>query len=388
MKSKIISITLMLLMVIVPLMILKGRHDDYIEINQAYYTNREYYYLSDDDEKLFESFKNSDRDGFERLSGGKSPKTYFIAAVKYSFNNYENIDSDKLESYLKDCPLYSYSPNKSDFVKAIRVSRPFNIKAPSDDMNEMIYVDARGILENDNPNEKLIYVEYLCDAYSINNVPDDIKLPLNIGDGYEGMYLRKKNICEEVQVLADQIRKDLPADEQDSLKSISEAYVNWISSNLYYIRDYKNSIGIDNNLSNSKETLRLKAGVCEDFSYLLSDMLISQGIPARQVYGANPYKTGKIDNDIELNENHLNAELFDGKSWYMLNPTLYDDIDKNRLLFNIKGVDKSVLRGAPIDELMGLTFIPYSPKNPYDGSYLETGKFIIRDVDLITYTGK
>lgn len=389
MKNKLIPLTLMLLLVLVPFMILKGRYEDFIERNQAYYNGREYYYVSDNDKEIFEAFINEDSDKLQNLLGNEEPLTkYYIAAEKYTFNNFESIDSDKLEDYLKDCPIRTYLPDGGGFVKAFRVSKPFQIKAPYEDKLSMMYVDARDIIKTDNPNEKMIYVEYLCDAKAVNSIPKELKISDISGDGFAYKYLRSLPIKDEVRALAHQIRESLPIEEQDSLKSVSEAYINWITSNMYYIKDYKESMGIDNNLSDSSETLRLKAGVCQDFAWLLAEMFRSQDIPARLVYGVNPYKSGKIENDGKKYEGHVNVEVYDGSVWYMLNPTIYPDLGNNRLLYNVKGVDKIVLKGFDVDESGDLSFIPFFQNTPFDSDYESSYKFYRSDVDILMYTGK
>lgn len=388
MKNKLMSLTLMLLLVVIPFMILKGRHEDFIERNRAYYNGREYYYQNDKDKDIFEAFINEDSDGLKELLGTEDNLSrYYIAAEKYTFDNFEGIEPDKLKSYLEESLLNAYIPKDSNFVKAYRISKPFKFKALSDDKDSMIYIDASSILEIDNPNEKLIYVEYLCDSKSVNSIPKDKKITDLDGEGYAFKYLRSSSIEDEVRDLASQIRNSLPEEERDSLKSVSEAYINWITSNLYYIRDYKKSLGIDNNLSDSVETLHIKAGVCQDFSWLLAEMFRSQGIPARLVWGMNPYKSGMIENDIDKYERHVNVEVFDGSEWNILNSTLYYDLEKNRMLFNVKGVDKIVLRGYAVDKVTNLPFIPFAQNKPFISNYESSFKFYRSDVDFLMYTG-
>lgn len=381
MRKHTLPFTLVIVFAIIFTSSCTNNQDDFYIRNDLRSIKHEYYYQSEEHQDLFESYISGDSDKFKDIIGSNVDiNDYNIAVVKFNLSAFNESFFNNDMKY-----LYAYSPKNSDYVKSVRVNLPFKIDDSNIGANDLIFIDTVNAFDAGGSNDFTVYIEYIVDSKSINNISSSIKIDKNTNFKDEIGYVKVQKIPKEVIELSNTIRDGISIENQGSLHEVSYAYINWILTNLYYIDDYENSAGINNNLSNSSLTLANKAGVCSDFATLLRDMFLAQGIPARTIPGAVPYKSGIIENDIDSYPTHMNVEVFDGNVWHMLDPTIFNDDSQNSITININNNKVKAYKGGKISDISNYYFIPFTQEKVY-GDYLNDSYFFdISDIDFVRY---
>ncbi len=178
-------------------------------------------------------------------------------------------------------PLPILSPTYMKNILGVYSSIPL-IEQNSNDINPYSLIIDPAWLK-DQPQGLLsepLIVRYIYHVNDIDMLPEHLSI-----DSFSSTQLRTDTrLRKELQssvTLADQIKSELPIEDQNDFKTLVKAYIKWISQNISYPADESFQSALKYiQLRAPDKTLSYKVGVCEDNSNLLIALLNSQGIDA------------------------------------------------------------------------------------------------------------
>lgn len=307
-------------------------------------SNDKYFYYNDISKENFELISKG-----EKIEGSSD----YMSIGRYIYEIDSKVYPDD-KDYSLEIPFYI--PEDTDKIMGLRSNAPFTYKKSLDGFAYRLTVDYKGIeIDAESGNRELAF-EFISNDYIANDIDESVLISKMYSDGNKYENYLKIPIEEPIQKLADDIRKSLPKEEEDNLRSLSYAYVNWILENMHYPIETEKYTSRYNNLNNSVMTLDIKLGNCDDFSVLLSELLVSQGISARKTYGFYPKAFNETQNTLDDYGRHMLVEVYDGDKWITLESTVFDA--SNPIDFEIYGNTIKVARGLKIDTVKVQPFLP------------------------------
>lgn len=292
-----------------------------------------YYYRLPEEEEIFKSFEN--KIGSELVSLTNSNKsvenTYTKFKSIYKIRPIDPNDSPNLDLSIKDKYIIElYDSSKSDYVVACRSNYPYTIQKMLDTNSYIAIVD---IPQNYMNISNEFVLEYIVQDNNINNIPVELSLADIDKSSLEYQLYMPTTVNKTINSISQEIIDKLPSNNQDNVRSIVNAYIEYILDNYYYVSESGNYVHKFNNVNEPLKTIELKVGNCDDFAELLIALLGSVNIPSRNV-SCSSYN--------ETFETHENVEIYIRDKWYMLNPTCFGDPE---FKIDVEGVDINVLSG-------------------------------------------
>lgn len=281
---------------------------------------KEMFYYNDKSELIFTELEKNQTD----IIDGHEKKNLALYTLKYIVKeeNYPNSSN-------QDIQIPSYKIDDSDYVLAMRANYDNKFETSIKGFNDFIIFNSSDLKFIDGKSE--IQIQYVIDGSRVNNIDVDTK----ITEIPESSVYNSIDVKEDISLLASEIRNNLPKEKRDIVRDVAYEYIRWITSNLNYPLDCDGFSSNYLNLSDPSKTIEYKVGVCEDFSNLLVNMLLSQGIEARSTrcyVQLNPYD---YKNSMEDYGGHRIVEVHIDNKWYVLNPTLFSaDVAKTIVLDN------------------------------------------------------
>lgn len=268
-----------------------------------------------------------------------NPSYLFVYEVHYDIKKIGNKSNN---SSLYTIPIISSSLNSS--ILAIKSNIPIRINNNSD--SQWFYTTTKANLETLVNSKTNLKVTYLIDINKANYIPQNLNVDKlkNIAIKSDFSSNKKNKIIID---LSKEIYYSLPKSDQNSLRSVVNAYVSWISENIAYPFNEKERDLIRGkyiNLNNPLTTLDLKIGVCDDNSLLLQSLLEAQGIQSQRVNTLFPRSLEQGYVSPKEYIGHSIIAIRDGNKAYFIDPTgQTNTLSKNLKLPNNMNITVSTL---------------------------------------------